>query len=79
MGCNEFVKLESSAKVVGPKGIKRWEYNVAAVWRQMATGGGYSKLNETMATLGYHACLKRTSLPLKGRLVNVGEINYMKA
>jgi len=52
MGCNEIVKLESSAKIVGPKGIKRWECNVAAVWGQMATGGGYSKLNETMATLG---------------------------
>ena len=52
MGCNEIVKLESSAKIVGPKGIKRWECNVAAVWGQIATGGGYSKLNETMATLG---------------------------
>ena len=52
MGCNEIIKLESSAKIVGAKGIKRWECNVAAVWGQMATGGGYSKLNETMATLG---------------------------
>ena len=50
MVCN--VKLESSVKIVGPKGIKRWECNVAAVWGQIATGGGYSKLNETMATLG---------------------------
>ena len=45
MGCNEIVKLESAAKIVGQKGIKRWECNVAAVWGQMATGGGYSKLN----------------------------------
>ena len=47
----------------------------------MATGGGYSKLNETMTTLGgsYHACLKRASLTLNGKLVNGGEINYTKA
>ena len=28
------------------------ECNVVATWGQMATGGGYSKLNETMTTLG---------------------------
>ena len=60
MGCNEIVKLESSAKIVGPKGIKRWECNVAAVWGQMATGGGYSKLNETMTTLGV-PCMSQKS------------------
>ena len=26
--------------------------NLAAVWGQMSTGGGYSKLHETMTTLG---------------------------
>ena len=60
MGCNEIVKLESSAKIAGPKGIKRWECNVAAVWGQMATGGGYSKLNETMTTLGV-PCMSQKS------------------
>lgn len=37
-GCGETLDLESSKKVVGPKGIKRWECNLAAVWGQMATG-----------------------------------------
>jgi len=51
-GCGKTLELESSKKVVGPKGIKRWECNLAAVWGQMATGGGHSRLSETMGILG---------------------------
>ena len=30
----------------------RWECNLAAVWGQMATGGGHSSLNESLSVLG---------------------------
>ena len=60
IGCGQIAKLESSTKIVGPKGIKRWECNVAAVWAQMASGGGYSKLSETMATMGV-PCMSQKS------------------
>ena len=46
------IPLTTSHKVHGPKGISRWEANLAAVWGQMMTGGGHSKLQETMSTLG---------------------------
>ena len=59
-GCGETLDLESSQKVVGPKGIKRWECNLAAVWGQMATGGGHSKLNETMSVLGVPTMTQRS-------------------
>ena len=50
--CNTVLKLETSAKVTCPTGSRRWECNIAAVWGQMATGGGHKKLRETMAFLG---------------------------
>ena len=43
--------LNISRKEVGPNGKLRREANLAAVWGQMSTGGGYSKLKETMSTL----------------------------
>jgi len=46
------IPLSTSRKVVGPKGKLRWEANLAAVWGQMSSGGGYAKLHETMSTLG---------------------------
>ena len=52
MRCSFTIDLNTSRKVVGPKGKLRWEANLAAVWGQMSTGGGYSKLKETMSTLG---------------------------
>ena len=51
-GCKTVLHMETSTKVRGPTGNKRWECNIAAVWGQMATGGGHKKLKETMATLG---------------------------
>ena len=50
--CGYNIQLETSTKVRGPKGYQRWECNLAAVWGQMSTGGGHSKLQETMGTLG---------------------------
>lgn len=50
--CHFCLKLATSSKVKGPRGYSRWECNLGAVWGQMSTGGGYSKLNETMSVLG---------------------------
>ena len=50
--CDHSIQLQTSRKVNGPKGYSRWECNLAAVWGQMSTGGGHSKLQETMGVLG---------------------------
>ena len=50
--CNHRILLETSRKVKGPRGYRRWECNLASVWGQMSTGGGHSKLQETMGVLG---------------------------
>ena len=42
----------TAKKIKGPWGYRQWECNLAAVWRQMATGGGHTQLEETMSTLG---------------------------
>ena len=50
--CSYTVSLETSCKVKGPRGKRQWECNLAAVWGQMSTGGGHSRLQETMGVLG---------------------------
>ena len=50
--CSYTITLETSHKVKGPRGYHWWECNLAAVWGQMSTGGGHSKLCETMGVLG---------------------------
>lgn len=50
--CNHTIKLQTSKKVKGPRGYRRWECNLAAVWGQMSTGGGHSQLEETMSVVG---------------------------
>ena len=50
--CGHTIALETAQKVIGPQGYRRWECNLAAVWGQMATGGGHSQLEETMSVLG---------------------------
>jgi len=58
--CNHTIVLETSEKVKGPRGHKRWECNLAAVWGQMVTGGGHSNLEETMSVLGVPVLAKNT-------------------
>ena len=50
--CTHTIILETSKKVKGQRGYSRWDCNHAAIWGQMCTGGGHSKLRETMAVLG---------------------------
>ena len=54
------LKLETSAKVTCPRGSRRWECNIAAVWGQMATGGGHKKLERNNVLLGMPT-MSRTS------------------
>ena len=49
--CNHTITLETAQKVKGPRKYCRWEWNVAAVWGQITTGGGHSQLQETMSVL----------------------------
>ena len=58
--CGQVLSLETSHKIKGPNGYQRWESNLAAVWAQMSTGGGHTKLQETMATLGIPAMSKNS-------------------
>ena len=50
--CDNSIQLLTSRKVMGPKGYSRWEWNLAAFWGQISSGGGHSKLQETMGLLG---------------------------
>ena len=50
--CCDCILLETSRKVKGPSGYKRWESNLAAVWGQMSTGSGRNHLQDTMSVLG---------------------------
>ena len=50
--CGHTITFETSSKVKGPKQYCRWECNLAAVWGQMATGGGHGHLEQTMSVLG---------------------------
>ena len=59
-GCDMEFPFATSSKVYClPDGSSRWESNLAAVWGQMSTGGGYSPLQENMATLGVPVMTKK--------------------
>lgn len=66
---------ESSKKVVRSKGIKRWECILAAVWGQMATGGGHSRLSETIGIVGVPTMSQKISLKQRGSSGNDGSKN----
>ena len=48
-GCNEQISFTTSTKTTSPEGNKYWSCNLAAVWGQMATGGGFNKLEKSMS------------------------------
>ena len=50
--CKHTITLATSKEVKGPRGYSRWECNLAAVWGQMAIGGGRSQLEEAMSFIG---------------------------
>ena len=51
-GCKKTWHLTTCNKIKGPTGNKRWEVNLAAVWGQMATGGGAQPMNQFLSTMG---------------------------
>ena len=57
--CNHTIQFDTSLKVKGPTGYRRWECNLAAVWGQMSTGGGHSNLEGNMSVLGIPVMAKK--------------------
>jgi len=59
--CNHTIVLETSEKVKGPRGHKRWECEpCCCMGPRMVTGGGHSNLEETMSVLGVPVLAKNT-------------------
>ena len=58
-GCNEQISFATSTKIASPEGNKYWTCNLAAVWGQMATGGGFNKLEESMSIVGLPVMSKK--------------------
>ena len=50
--CNQEMSFSTSTKVAGSKCNQYWTSNLAAVWGQMVTGGGFNLLQESMGVLG---------------------------
>ena len=59
-GCRAELAFPTSSKVSTASGGKRWECNAAAVWGQMATGGGHAPLTEAMSVLGVPVMTKKS-------------------
>ena len=59
-GCQTEMAFPTWSKVASQSGLQRWECNVAAVWGQMATGGGHAPLVEIMSVLGIPVMFKKS-------------------
>lgn len=57
--CQQQFQIHSSTRVATPSGSKKWSVNLAAVLGQMATGGGQSRLEEVLTTMGIPGMQKR--------------------
>ena len=66
--CNEEFTLHTSSKVKGLTGKPYWEANIAATWGQMSTGGGHSRLEESMAVLGVPVMTKKAFMAAERRI-----------
>ena len=58
--CRADIAFSTSHKIGGVGSGKRWESNLAAVWGQMASGGGHARLKEVMSVLGVPVMTKRS-------------------
>ena len=67
-GCGEEIPIPTSSKIACSNGSKHWECNIAAVWGQMSTGGGFAPLRETMSSLGVPVMSKKTFINTEGSL-----------
>jgi len=54
------MSFSTSTKVACSKGNQYWTSNLAAVWGQMVTGGGFNPLQECMSVLGIPVMSKQS-------------------
>ena len=54
--CEHEMSFSTSTKLAGSKGNQYWTSNLAAVWGQMVTGGGFNPLQESMSVLAFLLC-----------------------
>ena len=59
-GCGKHISFATSSRVDIPSSGKYWSCNMAAVWGQMATGGGFNHLEESMGILGVPVMSKQS-------------------
>jgi len=59
IGCGHEMSFPTSTKASGTIG-NHWTTNLAAVWGQMATGGGFNSLEESMSVLGIPVMSKQS-------------------
>ena len=59
-GCGQDNSFATSTKVDIPSNGKYWSCNVAAIWGQMSTGGGFYHLEESMGILGVPVMSKQS-------------------
>ena len=59
-GCGKYFYFETDSKIRDANGHKRYSINLAAVWGSMATGGGGSKLEEILSTMGVPPLAQKT-------------------
>ena len=59
-GCGKNISFTTSSRVDIPSSGKYWSCNMAAVWGQMATGGSFNHLEESMGILGVPVISKQS-------------------
>ena len=64
-GCDQRISFCTSTKVTSPEGNKYWSCNLAAMWGQLATGGGFNKLEESISVLGVPVMSRRVFVNTK--------------
>jgi len=69
LGCGQSIQFATSTRISSPEGNRYWTCNLAAVWGQMATGGGYNDLQESMSMLGVPVMAKKTFITTEKRIV----------
>ena len=67
-GCQKEFTFSTSTKVKPSSGNQHWECNLAAVWGQMATGGGHAPLTESMSVMGIPALTKKSFMAIEKRI-----------
>ena len=71
-GCSQDNSFATSTKVDIPSNGKYWSCNVAAIWQQVATGGSFNHLEESMGVLGVPVMSKQSFVTTEQKLVNGG-------